>query len=130
AIRTVFNALGPIANPARATHQVIGTYDNALRPMLATALATLGIRRAWIVRGADGLDEVSPFGPTRVTEIWNGAIRELTLTPRDFGIGASPAGAIAGGDAGFNARRIEAMLRSGAATEPAIDAVAMNAAAA
>lgn len=128
ALRTVFNALGPIANPARATHQLIGTYDHGLRAILASTLCELGSRRAWIVRGDDGLDEVSPFGPTQVTELSGGEIRERVIRPEDFGLRPSPEGAIRGGDATENATAILAILRG--EPHPASDAVIMNAAAA
>ena len=128
AIRTIFNALGPLANPARATHQLIGTYDDALRPMLAATLGGLGTRRAWVVRGDDGLDEVSPFGPTRVTELEGGELRELVVRPEDFGIEPCAAGALAGGDGQENAAVILAILRG--APHPARAAVVLNAAAA
>jgi anthranilate phosphoribosyltransferase len=127
-VRTVFNALGPIANPARATHQLIGTYDDRIRPILAGALGRLGARHAWVVRGEDGLDEVSPHGPTRVTELTSGALAEIVVRPEDFGIRPSPAGAIAGGTPAENASRILAVLRGEA--DPALDAVVLNAAAA
>ena len=128
AIRTVFNALGPIANPARATHQLIGTYDDALRPVLARTLAAAGSRRAWIVRGEDGLDEVSPFGPTRVTSLAAGALEERTITPEDFALERARPGSLAGGDARENAAAIRAILRG--EDHPAAGAVVLNAAAA
>ncbi len=128
ALRTVFNALGPIANPARATHQLIGTYDHGLRAILAATLCELGSRRAWIVRGDDGLDEVSPFGPTQVTELSGGAITERVIRPEDFGMRPSPPGAIRGGDAAENAAAILSILRGEA--HPAREAVILNAAAA
>jgi anthranilate phosphoribosyltransferase len=128
AIRTVFNALGPVANPARATHQLIGTYDDGLRPILGGTLARLGSRRAWVVRGADGLDEVSPFGPTRVTELADGVLAERTVAPEDFGLPPSRPGALDGAGASENAARILGLLRG--EDDPARDAVAMNAAAA
>jgi anthranilate phosphoribosyltransferase len=129
AIRTVFNALGPLANPARATHQVIGAYADNLRPILAEALRAMGVRRAWIVRGEDGLDELSPFTATRVTELGDGgAIEERTLTPEDFGFRRSPKGALDGGDARENAARIARILKG--EEDPARDAIALNAAAA
>jgi anthranilate phosphoribosyltransferase len=128
AIRTVFNALGPIANPASATHQLIGTYDDKLRPILTAALARIGSKRAWVVRGEDGLDEVSPFAPTRVTELAGGAIAERVVEPRDFGLKESAEGALDGGDAAENAARIEAILRG--KDDPARTAVVINAAAA
>jgi anthranilate phosphoribosyltransferase len=127
-IRTIFNCLGPLANPARATHQLLGAYDDALRPVLAETLGSLGVRRAWVVRGADGLDEVSPYGVTRVTELSDGELREREVRPQDFGIDESPKGAAAGGSAEDNARILLRIL----AGEPhaARDAVLLNAAAA
>lgn len=128
AVRTIFNALGPVANPARATHQLVGAYDDRLRPILAETLRRLGSRHAWIVRGADGLDEVSPFGPTRVTELSAGAILEREVAPEDFGLDPAPAGALDGGDARENAARLRGILAG--AADPARGAVALNAAAA
>lgn len=127
-IRTIFNCLGPLANPARATHQLLGAYDDALRPVLAETLRSLGVRRAWVVRGADGLDEVSPYGPTRVTELHDGELRELSVTPEDFGLPTSAAGAAAGGSADENADILRRIL-SGEA-HAARDAILLNAAAA
>jgi anthranilate phosphoribosyltransferase len=128
AVRTIFNALGPIANPARATHQLIGAYEDRLRPILAETLGRLGSRRAWVVRGEDGLDEVSPFGPTRVAELLDGDVRERVVTPEDFGLERAAEGALDGGDAPGNAARIRAILAGEA--DPAASAVALNAAAA
>jgi anthranilate phosphoribosyltransferase len=127
AIRTVFNALGPASNPARATHQLIGTYADSLRAMLGATLRELGAKRAWIVRGEDGLDEISPFGPTRVTELVSGALHEIVVTPADFGLSLSPHDALAGGDAAYNAKATLALLRGEG--HPAEDAVVLNAAA-
>lgn len=127
-IRTIFNCLGPLANPARATHQLLGAYDDALRPVLARTLGTLGVERAWVVRGEDGLDELSPHAPTRVSVLERGRVTELTVHPSDFGLEESPAGAIAGGDAADNARAIEQVLSD--APHPALDAFVLNAAAA
>jgi anthranilate phosphoribosyltransferase len=127
-IRTLFNCLGPLANPARATHQLLGAYDDALRPVLAETLRSLGVERAWVVRGADGLDEVSPYGPTRVTELAGGHLTERELHPTDFGLEPSPAGAARGGDAAENATSLHAIL--GGEPHPATDAVVLNAAAA
>jgi anthranilate phosphoribosyltransferase len=127
-VRTLFNILGPIANPARATHQLIGVYDDRLRPILAGALGRLGAQRAWIVRGEDGLDEVSPFGMTRVTELAGGRLVEREIWPQDFGLRPSYRGALDGGDAAANAARILAILRG--QDDPARDAVLLNAAAA
>ncbi len=127
AVRTIFNALGPLANPARATHRLLGTYDHALRPVLAAALANLGVRRAWVLRGDDGLDEVSPFGPTRITELAGGKLFERVVRPETFGLKPSPANAIAGGSAEENAAIIRAVLEG--QTHPARDAIVLNAAA-
>ena len=128
AVRTIFNALGPVANPAGATHQLIGAYDDRLRAILAQTLGRLGSRHAWVVRGEDGLDEVSPFGPTRVTELAGGVLRERIVTPEDFGLPPAARGALDGGDAAGNAARIRAILGGG--EDPARGAVALNAAAA
>jgi anthranilate phosphoribosyltransferase len=127
-IRTIFNILGPLANPARATHQLLGTYDDALRPVMAETLRSLGIRRAWVVRGEDGMDEVSPSGPTRVTEVDDGSISERVVGPEDFGLTRQPSEAASGTNAAGNARAIESILRG----EPNIcrQAVVLNAAAA
>ncbi len=82
AVRTIFNALGPVSNPARATHQLIGAYEDRLRPILAETLGRLGSTHAWVVRGEDGLDEVSPCGPTRVSELVGGAVHERRISAR------------------------------------------------
>lgn len=127
-IRTIFNVLGPLANPARATHQLLGAYDDKLRPILAETLRALGTKRAWIVRGADGLDEMSPTGPTYVTELDRGSIIERTLTAEDFGLERCQPADLRGGDAGENAAAILSILRGEA--HPARTAVVLNAAAA
>jgi len=127
--RTIFNVLGPLANPARATHQLVGVYDDALRSLVARALRGLGTKRAWIVRSEDGLDEVSPCAQTRVSELGpGGEVRELVIGPEDFGVERVARSALAGGDAGFNADALAAIL----AGQPhaAREAVVLNAAAA
>ncbi len=126
-VRTIFNALGPIANPARATHQVIGVYDDALRPMLARVLADVGCERAWVVRSEDGLDELSPAGATRVSEVRGSDVAERVVTVEEFGLRAAPLESIRGGTAEENARAIEALL--GDADHAASTAVVLNAAA-
>ena len=127
-LRTIFNALGPLVNPARATHQLVGVYDDALRHVMAAALGKLGVRRAWVVRSDDGLDEISPFAPTRVSVLEDGKVTELVVTPRDFGIDPVGLDALRGGDATENAAAIVAML--GGEGHPALSAVILNAAAA
>jgi anthranilate phosphoribosyltransferase len=125
--RTIFNVLGPLANPARATHQLLGVYDDALRPVIARALGRLGAKGAWVVHSEDGLDEVSPCAPTRVSELLaNGDVRERIVTPEDFGVARLTRDAIAGADAPTNARGLEAILAGEA--HPAAEAVVLNAA--
>jgi len=126
-VRTLFNCLGPLANPAGATHQLVGAFDDSIRPIMAGALAELGSKRAWVVRSEDGLDEMSPFAATRITEVANGQVREFTLTPEDFGLTRSPAGAIQGGDTAENARVLGSILQGH--DHPARDAIILNAAA-
>jgi anthranilate phosphoribosyltransferase len=126
-VRTLFNCLGPLANPAGATHQLVGAFDDEIRPVLAGALAALGSTRAWVVRSEDGLDEMSPFGATHISEVANGRVREFSLTPEDFGLPRSPSGAIAGEGPAHNARVLEAILKNEA--HPARDAILLNAAA-
>jgi anthranilate phosphoribosyltransferase len=127
-VRTIFNSLGPLSNPARATHQVLGVFADNLRVTTAETLRTLGVEAAWVVRGVDGLDEISPYGPTRVAELRQGAVREREVTPQDFGVTPSPQGAARGGDASENAAIIEAVLKN--QPHPARDAFLLNAAAA
>jgi anthranilate phosphoribosyltransferase len=128
-VRTIFNALGPLANPARASHQLVGVYEESLRPVVARALGLLGLRGAWVVRGEDGLDEVSPCEPTRVSELRpDGQVRELTLGPQDFGVERLERSALAGGDAADNAQALLSILEG--KRHPAREAVVLNAAAA
>jgi anthranilate phosphoribosyltransferase len=127
-IRTLFNLLGPLSNPAGVTHQLLGAPDDATRRVLAEALSKLGVQRAWVVRSVDGLDEVSPFAETMITEVVDGQLREHVVSPESFGFANSPPGAIAGGEPADNARALTAILRGD--KHPAADAVALNAAAA
>ena len=128
-IRTIFNALGPLVNPARVAYQLVGVYDDALRSVVAHALGTLGVKRAWVVRSVDGLDEVSPSGPTHVSELLpNGEVRERMITPQDFGLDPLPREAIAGGSSEANAAAILKILER--KSHSARDAVILNAAAA
>src|SRR5690606_29396578 len=98
-VRTLFNLLGPLSNPARATHQLLGAFDDGARLVLAQTLKELGTQRAWVVRGLDGMDEISPYAATRVTELAEGRLREFEVSPESFGLETSPAGAAQGGDA-------------------------------
>lgn len=127
-IRTIFNAIGPLANPARTTHQLVGVYEHALRPVLATALGTLGVKRAWVVKSEDGLDEISPAGPTRVSVFDGGEVEERVVAPEDFGFVRVGLEALRGGDATENAGLILRLL--GGEDHPAKVAIGLNAAAA
>ncbi|HEY3246705.1 MAG TPA: anthranilate phosphoribosyltransferase [bacterium] len=127
-IRTVFNILGPLTNPANAGYLVVGAYDPSLTAMMAEVLGEMGARRAFVVHGMDGLDEVSTIGPTQISELRGGHVRTFTLTPDDLGLPQASADAIAGGTAPNNAAVTTAVLRGEAG--PRRDIVLANAAAA
>lgn len=97
-IRTVFNQLGPLANPARAKRQVIGVYDDTLLRPMAEAAHLLGIEKAWVARGEDGLDEVSPCGKTKVAEVSPDGVKMLVVSPADFGLSPISPDALTPGD--------------------------------
>jgi anthranilate phosphoribosyltransferase len=103
-IRTIFNMLGPLTNPAGATCQLIGVYDPKLTEMFAGVLKNLGTRRAFVVHGADGLDEATVTGETRVSELRDGLIRTYNINPLDFMDDYDSIEALRGGDASVNAR--------------------------
>ncbi|HYK89348.1 MAG TPA: anthranilate phosphoribosyltransferase [Acidobacteriota bacterium] len=126
-IRTVFNLLGPLCNPARATAQVLGVYNEKLTEMMAQVLCELGAHRAFVVHGADGLDEITITGETKVSEVRGGEVRTYYLTPEDFGIKRAPLDRIQGGDARRNADIIRNILSNRGGTHQ--DVVLMNAAA-
>jgi anthranilate phosphoribosyltransferase len=127
-IRTLFNLLGPLSNPASATHQVVGVYDAGRVEQLAEALGSLGLTAAWVVHGQGGLDEVSPSGPTTVAQLRDGEVSTFEVTPGDFGLSEVPMDALRGGDAARNAEIIISVL--GGEQGPARVAVVLNAAAA
>lgn len=110
-IRTVFNALGPLTNPAGASCQIIGVYDESLVAPLAEALARLGSDRAYILRSADGLDELSTAGPNRVVGVVDGQVRPMVIDPQDLGLPRIATEALRGGDAGENAAITRAILQ-------------------
>ncbi len=103
-MRTAFNLLGPLTNPAGASAQVVGVYDASLTELMARALGELGVRRAFVVHGADGLDEIAISGVTYVAELRDAVVRSYTVTPEDFGLRRAPLEAIRGGDAAQNAK--------------------------
>lgn len=127
-LRTIFNALGPLVNPARATHQLVGVYDDGLRAVMAAALGRLGVKRAWVVRSEEGLDEISPSGATRVSVLEDGRVSERVVTPEDFGLAPIAIDSLRGGDAKDNAAAILAIVDG--ERHPALPAVILNAAAA
>ncbi len=127
-IRTVFNMLGPLTNPAGANAQVIGVYSDALTEPLARALAELGTLRAYVVHGDDGLDEISNTGPSHISEVREGVVRSSTVRPEDFGLPRSSLQDLRGGDREENAAIVRHVLAAEAG--PRRDIVLMNAAAA
>lgn len=128
-IPTVMNVVGPLANPAGAARQVVGVADAYRVPILAGALAELGSIHAMVVHGEPGLDEISPLGMTHIVEIKRGETREWNLDPAEYGLTASSADDLAGGDPADNARIITEIL-SGRGSGGAKAAVVLNAAAA
>jgi anthranilate phosphoribosyltransferase len=127
-IRTVFNLLGPLTNPAGANAQVIGVAAATLTESLARVLAELGTYRAFVVHGADGLDEISNTGESRVSEVREGVVRTYTVRPEDFGMPRASIKDLLGGDREQNAEIIRAVLDG--KPGPRRDIVLMNAAAA
>jgi anthranilate phosphoribosyltransferase len=127
-VRTIFNVLGPLTNPAGADAQVVGVYDPDLVPVLARALAQLGVERALVVHGS-GMDEICIHGETRVAEVSSGEIKEYTLTPAKLGLGAAPVTAVAGGTPTENAADLRGIV-TGDITGAKRDIVLANAGAA
>ncbi|MFO8081065.1 MAG: anthranilate phosphoribosyltransferase [Armatimonadota bacterium] len=124
-MRTVFNVLGPLTNPAGARRQLLGVFDPALTELMAGTLAELGSEHALVVHGLDGLDEISTTGPTRMSELRDGEVRTYEVTPEDFGLRRVHSRDLFGGEPAESA---EVLLRaiSGEA-RPARDIVALNA---
>lgn len=127
-MRTIFNLLGPLTNPAHASAQVVGVYSVELVEKLAEALSMLGLHRALVVHGLDGLDEITITGPTRVAEVREGNVRTYEVTPEEFGIKRARLEDISGGDANTNAAMIRDVLAG--TKSPRRDVVLLNAAAA
>ncbi len=126
-IRTVFNVLGPLSNPAQVPHQAVGVADARLAPVMAEALARLGRRHALVFRGDDGLDELTTTGPSQVWEVRDGRVSASRFDPADLGLPRAAPGDLRGGDAATNVAIADAVL--GGAPGPAADVVALNAAA-
>ncbi len=109
-VRTVFNVLGPLTNPAGATHQLLGVARPELAPLLAEALGRLGARHALVVHGHGGLDELSLSGPSTVHELRDGAVREYTVSAAEVGLTETPNEAVRGGSPEENAAALRAVL--------------------
>src|SRR5438445_2356229 len=127
-LRTVFNLLGPLTNPAGGSAQVVGVYSLDLVEKLAEALSMLGTHRAFVVHGLDGLDEITITAPTRVAEVREGSVQTYEVTPEEFGMKRASLEDIPGGDATENASIVRKIL--GGERSPRRDVVLINSAAA
>jgi anthranilate phosphoribosyltransferase len=128
-IHTVFNLLGPLSNPAGAPRQIIGVWRRDLVELLANVLLALGIQRAWVVHGEDGLDEITLAGKTFVAEAHDGKVKTFAIAPQDFGLSEGTLDHLRSGDAEVNAHIIREVL-SGKRRDEARGLVVINAAAA
>jgi anthranilate phosphoribosyltransferase len=126
--RTIFNILGPLTNPAGVKRQLTGAFSDALIRPMAETLLTLGTEKAWLVHGSDGTDEITICGPTSVSAVENGAVRDFTVHPEDAGLSPHPFEAILGGTPSENAQAFRALLDGVPGAYR--DAVLLNAAAA
>jgi len=127
-IRTLFNLLGPLTNPADATHQLVGVYASEWAEVIANVLKNLGTKHALVVHGEDGLDEITTAARTKVSELKNGKIRTYSIKPEDFGIKRVKINTLLGQDAACNAEILERTLEGGVGAQR--DIVVLNAAAA
>jgi len=109
-VRTAFNLLGPLTNPARPARQIVGVPRPELTELLARALSLLGSERAWVVHGADGLDELSTTGYTKVSECRGESVQTFYVHPADFGLAKATPESLKGGDAATNAKIVRAVL--------------------
>ena len=130
-VPTIFNLLGPLTNPARACHQLLGVYDRSLAAVLAGVLRDTGSRRAWVVHAHDGLDELSTLGPTHVCEVRDGQVTEWTLDPATLGLRTPPADALRVSSATESAEIVRGIVegRRDGRFGSAYDIAALNAAA-
>jgi anthranilate phosphoribosyltransferase len=128
AVRTIFNFLGPLTNPAGASRQLLGVSDRHYQETIAEALVGLGCERAWVVSSDDGVDEISLSAPTRIVEVLDGTTEEYFLSPEEVGLRAAPVEAVAGGSPEENAAVMRGVLEG--EVGPARDVVVVNAGAA
>jgi anthranilate phosphoribosyltransferase len=129
-IRTLFNILGPLSNPAHVKYQLLGVYAKHLLEPMAHTLNALSTVRAWVVHGSDGLDELTITGPSYVAEVNKGKVSTFELDPTEYGLKTYPAEAIKGGDVLYNAEMLKTLLQSPANVHDAYrDIVLLNAAA-
>ena len=128
ATRTIFNLLGPLSNPAGVKRQMVGVFSRQWVQPLAQVLKNLGSESAWVVHGSDGLDEITLTGPTFVSALQNGEIRNFEVTPEEAGLPRCEAGALRGGDADANAIALQSVLNG--KPSPYRDVALINAAAA
>ena len=126
-VRTIFNILGPLTNPAEPSFQVVGAFDLATAELMAQALAGTAIERALVIHGAAGWDEPTPIGPFEVFDVRGGAFKRERRDPADYGLSPCDPSDLAGGDAAHNARLLERTL-SGAEHGPVRDALLLGAA--
>ena len=127
-IRTIFNMLGPLCNPAGVTHQVVGVYDARLVEPIAHVLKNLGSEHVWVVHGSDGMDELTTTGPSKVAALDDGDIAVFEVTPEQAGLARASLADLKGGDAAANAAAIRVVLHG--EPGPFRDIVLLNAAAA
>lgn len=125
-IRTVFNILGPLANPSRAKNMVVGVYSPALTEKIATAMSRLGVERAFVVSGEDNMDEITLTGATTVSEIKDGKVETYQIRPEQFGMKTASLETLSGGDGATNAQITKDIL-SGKEKGPKRDIVLLNA---
>ena len=125
-VRTIFNILGPLANPAYANLQVMGVYDEALVEPMAKVLSNLGVTRAMVVHGDDGVDEVSISGKTKVCEVRDGVLKSYSINPEALGLNLAPLSEVVGGDAEENKAIAMSILKG--EKGPKRDMVVLNAA--
>ncbi|MBS0398081.1 MAG: anthranilate phosphoribosyltransferase [Proteobacteria bacterium] len=124
-IRTVFNLLGPLANPGAPRYYLIGAFSDPAAKLMAEALAGMEVERAWVLHGAQGWDEATPIGPFRLFDVRPGQVEERILDPQDLGIARAGASALAGGDAAANLAALEAVFE-GRDTGAHLDALVLQ----